>query len=166
MKRLGPLFFGLMILVSGCSTLSHRSFREAREMVASGQAECILLNNKNFSAIERGRGVSPLLVIYDRQPHEIVGGIIVDKVIGRAAAAIAICGKVSHVHGEIMSEDAVEFLTAHGITSSYKQLVPRILNQNRDGLCPLEQSVEGIDDPVAAVAALRKKIESFKQKAP
>ena len=83
---------------------------------------------------------------------------MVDKVVGRAAACIAICGKASHVHGELMSEDAAEFLSDNGITYSYKQLVPRILNKSMDGLCPLEQSVEGITDPVAALSALRVRV--------
>lgn len=89
--------------------------------------------------------------------------VIVDKVVGRAAAAIAICGKARHVHGEVMSEDAAEFLKAHGVTSGCTLPVPRILNRKRDGLCPLEQSVAGIDDPEQALAALKNKIESFRK---
>ena len=88
--------------------------------------------------------------------------VLVDKVIGRAAACIAICGKVKHVHGEVMSEDAVIFLQENGISVSANLLVSRILNRNRDGLCPLEKSVEGIRDPEKALAALRAKIEVLK----
>lgn len=76
-------------------------------------------------------------------------------------AAIAICGKVRHVHGELMSEDAVEFLNNNSITTSYTTLVHRILNRKRDGLCPLEQSVEGIEDAANALEALRKRIETL-----
>ena len=42
-------------------------------------------------------------------------------------------------------------------------MVPRILNRNRDGLCPLEQSVLGFDDPVAALEALRARIAEMQQ---
>lgn len=89
--------------------------------------------------------------------------VLVDKVIGRAAAAIAICGKVKHVHGELMSEDAIEFLNKNGITTSYTILVHRILNRKRDGLCPLEQSVEGVEDAASALLALRKRIETLQK---
>ena len=79
---------------------------------------------------------------------------------GRAECVLV---KDRHVHGEVMSEDAAEFLKAHGVTSGCTLPVPRILNRKRDGLCPLEQSVAGIDDPEQALAALKNKIESFRK---
>ena len=65
-----------------------------------------------------------------------------------------------------MSEDAVEFLKENGITASSTLLVPRILNRKRDGLCPLEKSVEGIRDPEKALTALRAKVEALKSGRP
>ena len=130
----------------------------AKLMIRTGQAECVLVKDGEIAATESGHGVSPLLEMYDKRAAEMEGSTIVDKVVGRAAASIAVCGKASHVHGELMSEDAVEVLSANGITSSYKQLVPRILNRDMDGLCPLEQSVEGITDPAAALTALRARV--------
>lgn len=134
---------------------------EAATMIRDGKAECVLVKNGKIAIVERGHGVSPLLVMYDSHASEMEGAIVVDKVIGRAAACIAICGKASHVHGELMSEDAVEFLSDNGISSSYTQLVPRILNQKMDGLCPLEQSVEGLTDPPAALSALRVRVSEL-----
>ena len=95
-------------------------------------AECILIKNDTIYGQERGHGVSPLLVMYDEHREAMSDAVLVDKVIGRAAAAIAICGKVKHVHGELMSEDAIEFLNKNGITTSYTILVHRILNRKRD----------------------------------
>lgn len=131
---------------------------EAQRLIQAGQAKCVLINDSDIIALENGRGVSPLLTIYETHHDQMAGATVVDKVVGRAAAAIAICGGVSHVHGELMSEDAVEFLEQNGVTVSYTKLVPRILNQKLDGLCPLEQSVLGIEDPVEALAALKIKV--------
>ena len=134
---------------------------KAKRLIRTGQAECVLLRAQKISHVERGRGISPLLRLYDRDPLQMRGGIVVDKVIGRAAAAIAVCGGASFVHAELMSEDAQIFLKENGIGSSFTILVPRILNRKRDGLCPLEQSVSGISDPVRALASLRKRIAEF-----
>ncbi|MDO4587621.1 MAG: DUF1893 domain-containing protein, partial [Planctomycetia bacterium] len=132
------------------------SFRKAIRQIRSGEAKCVLLRDDKIAAVESGRGVMPLLNIAERESLE--GAVIVDKVIGRAAAAILIAGNVAAVHGELMSEDAVEWLGIHRITTSYAHLVPRILNQDRSGLCPLEQTVMGIDDPEQALAALKAKL--------
>lgn len=152
-----------LILLAGCaSSATQDAIEEASCLIRDGKAECVLVRDGKICYVERGRGVSPLLNVYDLHREEMKDAVVVDKVIGRAAASIAICGKVKHVHGEIMSEDAVEFLKENGITASYTLLVPRILNQKRNGLCPLEKSVEGIRDPEKALAALRAKIAALK----
>lgn len=131
---------------------------EARKLVQSGQAECVLVAQGKIHAHKSGRGVNPLLSFFENSPEEMHGAIVVDKVIGRAAAAIIISGKAKAAHAELMSEDGAEFLRQHGIAVGYARLVPRILNRKRDGLCPLEQSVLGIEDPHQAVVALKARI--------
>lgn len=153
----------VLSLLCSIEIMAQSKMEEAKKMIQDGKAECVLIKNDSIYGQERGHGVSPLLVMYDEHKEEMQNATLVDKVIGRAAAAIAICGKVKHVHGELMSEDAVEFLNNNGITTSYTSLVHRILNRKRDGLCPLEQSVEGIDNPANALVALRKRIESLQK---
>lgn len=150
--------------VCSIELMAQSKMEEAKKLIQDGKAECVLIKNDTIYGQERGHGVSPLLVMYDEHRDAMLGSTLVDKVIGRAAAAIAICGKVKHVHGELMSEDAVQYLNSNGITTSHTSLVHRILNRNRDGLCPLEQSVEGIDDASDALVSLRKRIESFQKK--
>ena len=159
----------LLLAAAGCRSRDAEAprdadrFAEARDLITSGRAECVVITADGRIVAERGRGVSPLLKCYDSHAAEMKGATVVDKVIGRAAAAIAILGQAKHVHGEVMSEDAVVFLLANGVFASHTLLVPRILNMKRDGLCPLERSVEGITDPAAAVAALRRRIAELQR---
>lgn len=153
----------VLSLLCSIEIMAQSKMEEAKKMIQDGKAECVLIKNDSIYGQERGHGVSPLLVMYDEHKEAMLNATLVDKVIGRAAAAIAICSKVKHVHGELMSEDAVEFLNNNGITTSHTSLVHRILNRKRDGLCPLEQSVEGIDNPANALVALRKRIESLQK---
>jgi len=137
-------------------------FETAKRMVADGKAECVVIRGGRLFPWN-GRGVSPLLEFHDhREAGFMRGATVVDKVIGRAAAAIIVSGGASRVHGETMSEDAKAYLESRGIQVTYGTLVPRILNADRSDLCPLERSVEGIDDPEQALTALRKRIEELK----
>ena len=146
----------------GEAPFSTPEFAEARKLIREKKAECVMIRGKELD-VKRGRGVMPLLEFHDRQPNVMKGAVIVDKVIGRAAAAVAISGGARAVHGEIMSEDGKAYLEKYGIATNHGLLVPRILNADRSGLCPLEKSVEGIDDPERALAALRKRIAAFKK---
>ena len=89
------------------------------------------------------------------------GAIVVDKVIGRAAAFIAIKGGACGVHGELLSAEARELLQKHGIPVTGGRTVPQILNRKLDGLCPLEASVQGIENPAAALRALRGRVSEL-----
>ena len=148
----------LFFFSTALSLATEPGIKSARELLLANKAACVILKDGKIILQENGRGVAPLLDAYDKLGANMQGTVIVDKVIGRATAAIAIGGKVRHVHAEIMSEDAKAFLQAHGITASHTQLVPRILNRKRDGLCPMEQTVTGITDPAKALSALRKKL--------
>ncbi len=163
MKRAFTILFTLLcaISITGCKCAERERIQVARQLILEGNAECVLLTGTQM-IIERGRGISPLLNIYDYHCAEMNNAHIVDKVIGRATAAIAICGNVRHVHGELMSEDAIVFLEEHGIRATYTQCVPRILNRTMTGVCPMELTVEDIEDPKVAVRALREKLNQFK----
>lgn len=164
MKKLVKSFlFVTLSLLCSVGVAAQSKMEEAKKLIQDGKAECVLIKDDTIYGQERGHGVSPLLVMYDEHRDVMEGATVVDKVIGRAAASIAICGKVKHVHGELMSEDAVTYLKDNGISVSYTTLVPRILNRKRDGLCPLEQSVEGITDAPKALVALRKRIETLQK---
>ena len=170
-KYLTMAVAAVALLLSGCAStdgadvFDSPGVAEAQRMIREKQAECVLVKSGMLES-RRGRGVMPLLEFYDRSPKQLAGAVVVDKVIGRAAAMIALRGKAAAVYGEIMSEDALELLETHGVPAGFGQLVPRILNAKRDGLCPLEQSVEGIEDPVRALMALRRRIAELRAAAP
>ena len=167
MKRtLLLMLFVLPVLFAGCCCTGRKvsAEDEAVKMIHGNRAECVIVKNGRIAVVERGRGVSPLLKIYDNHRAEMQDSAVVDKVIGRAAAFIVIAGKSKSVYGKIMSEDAMELLKKHNIKYSCGLRVPRILNNKRDGLCPLEDSVLGIEDPQLALKAMRKRIAELRKK--
>lgn len=133
-------------------------YDQAVAAVKQGSASALLVKDNQILATATGKGILPLLELYDNQPATLADASLIDKVIGRAAAFIAIKGKVRTVYGDIMSQDALDLLQQHHIPATYGTLVPKILNSARDGLCPMEQTVSGISSPAEAVSALRKKI--------
>lgn len=161
MKKIFLLLFMISAILTGCNTMNIES---GKQLIRDRKAECVLMKDGTVILQVRGRGISPLLDVYDQHKDKMADAAVVDKVVGKAAAMIAICGKARHVHGELMCEGAVKILNEHGISSSYHLLVPQILNRKRDGICPMEQTVQNIEDPVAGVAALRLKVKELQSK--
>ncbi len=139
---------------------------EARRLFAVNKAAVVLVKNGVIVASGGGRGLYPLLDLMDMRPVDFAGCWVIDKVIGKAAAAICIAGGAKRVHGELMCEPAVELLRRHGIPFSSDKLVPQILNRAKDGLCPLETSVKDLTEVPAMITAIRRKLLELKSTAP
>lgn len=136
---------------------------EARALFAAGKAAVVLVKHGVIVAMDSGRGVAPLLSLYDNRPKDLDGAWVIDKVIGRAAAAIAVAGGAARVHGALISEEAKAFLAEKGVPCDGDVVVPRILNRKRDGLCPLEASVQSISEPLEMIKALRARIAQLRK---
>ena len=129
---------------------------EMKFLVKKG-TPCVVAKDGVIVARETGRGISPALKLLSE--GKLDGALVVDKVVGRAAAAIFIAGKTRKLHASIMSADAAAFLKEHRVVATADKIVPVILNSDMTDGCPMEYVVNGIDDPAEMVKALKAKTE-------
>ena len=128
---------------------------EMKTLVMSG-VSCVAAKDGVIVAQEKGRGIMPIMKLLS--DGKLAHALVVDKVVGRAAAAICIVGKAKKVHAMMMSADAASLLKAHGVEASADKTVPKILNRDLTDGCPMEQTVEGLDDPAEMVKALKERV--------
>ena len=69
--------------------------------------------------------------------------IILDKVVGRAAALLAIKAGCQEIYSPRGSQLATEELEQHGITYSFDEVVPYIRDADGENMCPMEQLSQG-----------------------
>lgn len=84
------------------------------------------------------RGVADLYQLLHDEPDSLRGAIVVDKVVGKGAAALAVLGGVAELYADVISEAALELLGAGGVAVSYDRVVTHIVNREKNGLCPVE----------------------------
>lgn len=128
---------------------------EMKTLVMNG-VSCVAAKDGVIVAQEKGRGIMPIMKLLS--DGKLAHALVVDKVVGRAAAAICIVGKAKKVHAMMMSADAASLLKAHGVEASADKTVPKILNRDLTDGCPMEQTVEGLDDPAEMVKALKERV--------
>jgi hypothetical protein len=119
-----------------------------------GGASAVVAKNGVITAVRTGRGLAPLMELY--REGLLKGAVVMDKVIGRAAAAICIDGGALEVYARLMSADAAEMLSSRGIKNSAEKTVAAILNRERAGSCPMEAAVKSLNEPAEMVDKLRK----------
>lgn len=101
----------------------------------------------------RGKWLYPLFDLEDylqAYPIPMAEAFVRDKVIGKAAALLLIRLGAGRIHGELMSELAVETLTQFDSSHTYDQLVARID-------CQTETLLLDVDDPEQAYRILCKR---------
>lgn len=131
--------------------------REAREEILSGGCSCILIKADQIIHRGAGRGVSPLLELMadEEGRQKLKGAIVVDKIIGKAAAMILILGEAAGVYALTMSANGKEYVQKHQLNHNYDRCVDVISNREKNGICPIERSVIDIDDPQAGYEKIK-----------
>lgn len=93
-------------------------------------------------------GIQPLLIQIKKKG--LKNAVVVDKVIGKAAALLMVYGKVKQVHTNIIAKDAIPVFEKYKVEYSYNEVVDYIQNNKKDGLCPMEQKVLKVNSPKKA----------------
>lgn len=110
--------------------------KELIELLHNGNHSLVVSNG--HTATLDGGGVSDLFMLLRDVPAFLDGAEIVDKVVGKGAAALMILGKINAVHADVISEPALDLLAKTTVKVSYDTVVPNIINRKGDGICPVE----------------------------
>jgi len=102
-----------------------------------------------------GRGVSDLYKILNEDPGYLVGASVADKVVGKAAAALMILGRIKELYADVISVPANTLLKESGIKVSYRTEVPHIINRAGTGWCPLETLCYELQSPQECFVRIR-----------
>ena len=120
----------------------------------SDEAVCVILSNEGKLSVLSGRGIEPLLCIYQKTPQILLNASVADKVIGRAAAAILVMGKIDYLYAKVISLGAVEIFKKNNINFEYDKITDYIKNRDRTGICPMEKLAEKYSQPYEIYMAL------------
>ncbi len=134
-----------------------KDFREAGLSLMVIQDNSVVYSSKD-------EGLIPLLDAIDSGKSYLANALVIDKIIGRAAALLLCFGRSRRVFAEIMSEKAVEVFDAYGIEHDCENLVSFILNRDSTDLCPFERLVQGILDPEEGYLLISGKLKSTRKK--
>ena len=120
--------------------------QDAVDTLHRENCSCVILKDNELT-IYRGPGISDLLRLLKTEPEKLQGAFVADKVIGKAAAALLILGKVDSVYTDLISEGAIEILRESPVKVSFAEKVPIIMNRTKESICPMENLCSVANSP-------------------
>lgn len=115
-----------------------------------------LLHEKNASlvvAYENGdikeyyqNRIKDIKDILHENENALKGAIIADKVIGKVASSVLTVAGVKEIYTDVLSEYAIPVLEENHIKYEYKTLVPYVQNNDKTGMCPMENKFKDEKD--------------------
>jgi len=120
--------------------------RRMRTELDAGKAAVMAKDGRIVRTLE-GRGVKPLLDALAEDPDVFAGAVAMDRIVGRAAAAVYVVGKAAGVMAPVMSEGAVRMLEGNGVAFAADSVVPYIINRSGTGACPMDAATADLDSP-------------------
>lgn len=129
------------------------------DMVDGGNDTLVIIHGGFYRFQEHG--IKVLLHLVSTRAPQLHTAIVVDKVVGKAAAALLVLGGAAEVYTPLISEGALQLLDEAGLKVTYDRLVPHITNRQGDGWCPMEQACRDCDTPAECLEAIMTQINSM-----
>ncbi|MBE6571247.1 MAG: DUF1893 domain-containing protein [Ruminococcaceae bacterium] len=137
----------------------NKNLEKAKELLIAEELTCCFTDgNRVYKS--RERGVKPLLSYLD-EGIDTKDLCAADKVIGKAAAFLYVLLGIKWVYADVISQKALEVFRKYGVEISFSTLVPAIRNRTNTGFCPMETAVENINEPQAALEAIKEKLKEL-----
>lgn len=104
------------------------------------------------------RGIIPLLDAIDTLGRsELSGTLIIDKILGRAAALLIVYMDAAEAQAALISMGAKEVLRSNGVRFHYSEDTPTIKNIDGTDMCPFERLIIEVSNPEEAYRRIKAK---------
>jgi hypothetical protein len=109
------------------------------------------------------KGVRPHLEAIVKLGDRLKGTVMVDKIVGRAAALLILYSEAVEVYAGVITSGGREVLTRAGVKLSFEVETEHIKMVDGRIYCPFEAMVQGIDDPLKAYTAIVEKMDALRK---
>lgn len=117
-----------------------------KERLYSTNASLVVLCAKGECREYYQNRIKDIKEILQKDKQALKGAIIADKVIGKVASSILTVAGVKEIYADVMSKYAIPVLEENHIRYGYKNLVEYVQNNDKTGMCPMENKYKDETD--------------------
>lgn len=109
-----------------------------KEKLYKDNASLVVLFKNGICKEYYNRRVEDIVNILKHDKYSLKDAIIADKVIGKVAGSILTLAGVKEIYADTISKIAIPVLEENNIKYEYKNMVDFIQNNDKTGMCPME----------------------------
>jgi hypothetical protein len=129
----------------------------AREILEKEELTLAIVKDGKCIYKSKKRGIYPLYIAVRDIKNDMKGSSAADKVIGRGAAQLYAYAEIGCVYSSLVSKGTKEVFEEAGIEFIADKVVPKIMNRDKSGMCPVETISYGSE----TIEEVLEKIEVF-----
>lgn len=130
-----------------------------KNYILANKYAVIICNYSDILYSSQSRGIKPIVEAYDSKlPEGLYAG---DRVVGKAAAQIFHLLKVKYLYAALISKPAYDYIKNTDIELEYEELTERILNRDKNGMCPMEEIAVHSNSDMETLIKVKEKIASL-----
>jgi len=88
----------------------------------------------------------PIIICINQNKEKMINSIVIDKIVGLAAAKLFVFAKVKEIYALVASKSAENYLKNKKIRFQTKEIINNILNDNKSDICPMEKLAENLTE--------------------
>ena len=111
----------------------------------------------------QSKGIRPHLEAIAALGSRLSGTLLVDKIVGRAAALLILYSGSVEVHAGVISRGGRDMLERARVKLFFREETEHIKMVDGRIYCPFEAMVQGIEDPERAYHAIIEKMKSLRE---
>lgn len=154
--RFSVLFFVLTVTILGCAAKKQENSLAGMKELLKSHALVVAYNDGTVKTYD-DNGIKPLFRHLENGNFE--GAYVFDKVTGKASALVLAYGGASKLYTGILSKEAIPVLEKYNIEYESEKTVDHIVNRTGDDKCPMEKTVESIEEPEEAFTVLKERFD-------
>ena len=104
------------------------------------------------------KGIATLLKIVNEGTGLLRNAMVVDKVVGKAAAALLVLGGTKKLHALLISNGALALLASTDVKVNYDRQTDHIMNSDQTDWCPMEKACRDCNTAEECLTAIREQI--------
>ncbi len=137
----------------------HKDLKMAVEILNLEGRALVIVRDGEVLKRDNRRGIGPMYDIVTGERSFSDGSSLADKVIGKAAAMLAIDAGIARLYALVISAEAEKALSDAGVEYHFKTMVPFIQNREKTGKCPMERLAGDLE--FGDTEVLKKRLKEF-----